>query len=67
MEPGDKIRIQLCTWVRANRRRGGYLDVSQLLLLLPVPHSQDVIVGIVHGAEEGAAVLRGEKRTRSSS
>lgn len=46
---------------------GGYLDVSQLLLLLPVPHSQDVIVGIVHGAEEGAAVLRGEKRTRSSS
>jgi len=39
----------------------GYLDVSQLLLLLPVPDRQEVVVGIVHSAEEGAAVLRGEQ------
>lgn len=38
-------------------RGSGYLHISQLFLLLPVPHRQDVIVGIVHGAEEAASVL----------
>ncbi|KAF3847355.1 hypothetical protein F7725_020383, partial [Dissostichus mawsoni] len=39
----------------------GYLNISQLLLLLPVPHTQDVVVGVVRSAEEGAAVLRENK------
>lgn len=41
----------------------GYLDISQLLLLLPVPNRQDVIVGIVHSAEECAAVLTGKQKS----
>ena len=35
-----------------------YLDLSQLLLLLPVPDGQDVIVGIVHSTEEGTTILK---------
>ena len=38
-------------------RGSRYLYISQLLLLLPVPDRQDVIVSVVHCAEEGAAVL----------
>lgn len=44
----------------------GYLDLSQLLLLLPVPNGQDVIVGIVHSTQEGAAVLTGREPVRSN-
>lgn len=43
----------------------GYLDLSQLLLLLPVPDGQDVIVGIVHGAQEGATILRGRETSET--
>lgn len=42
----------------------GYLDLSQLLLLLPVPNRQDVIVGVIHSAQEGATVLRGREPVR---
>lgn len=35
-----------------------YLDVSDLLLLLPVPDRQHVVIGVVHSAEEGATVLK---------
>lgn len=42
----------------------GYLDLSQLLLLLPVPNRQDVIVGIIHSAQERAAVLKGREAVR---
>lgn len=55
LEPGD---FKLYNWDRGQMIRGSrYLYVSQLLLLLPVPDRQDVIVGIVHSAEEGAAIL----------
>lgn len=37
----------------------GYLDLSQLLLLLPVPNRQDVIVGIIHSTQERATILTG--------
>lgn len=39
----------------------GYLDLSQLLLLLPVPNGQDVIVGVVHSTQERAAILTGRE------
>lgn len=45
----------------------GYLDLSHLLLLLPVPDRQDVIIGIIHSAEEGAAVLIEKQRVGPSS
>lgn len=41
-------------------KTSNHLDLSQLLLLLPVPNRQDVVVGVVHGAEERAAVLTGK-------
>lgn len=41
-----------------------YLDISQLLLLLPVPNRQDVIVSVVHSAEVRAAILRGKTHVR---
>lgn len=52
----------LCS-ANANPERGtgGYLDLSQLLLLLPVPNRQDVIVGIIHSTQEGAAILGGPR------
>lgn len=55
------MMIQLCKYSQGKEVKCqglGYLDISQLFLLLPVPDRQDVIVGIVHSAEEGAAVLR---------
>lgn len=53
------IQLHECDQGQMVKAQGsGYLDISQLLLLLPVPDRQDVIVGIVHSAEEGAAVLR---------
>ena len=42
----------------------GYLDLSQLLVLLPVPHRQDVIVGIIHSTQEGATILEGHEPVR---
>lgn len=38
-------------------KASNHLDLSQLLLLLPVPNRQDVIVGVIHGAQERTAVL----------
>lgn len=65
LEPGD---FKLYNWDQDQMIRGSrYLYVSQLLLLLPVPDRQDVIVGIVHSAEEGAAVLTEQWGVRSSS
>lgn len=65
LEPGD---FKLYNWDQGQMIRGSrYLYVSQLLLLLPVPDRQDVIVGIVHSAEEGAAVLTEQWGVRSSS
>lgn len=48
------------------RSRCQHLHFRQVLLLLPVPHGQDVIVGIIHGAEEGPAVLKAAAKTSSS-
>lgn len=47
-----------------NVKASEHLDISQLLLLLPVPNRQDVIVGVVHSTEVCAAILRGKKQVR---
>lgn len=61
------IEVNKCDHAQMVKGQGsGYLDISQLLLLLPVPDRQDVVVGIVHSAEEGAAVLREKQGVRSS-
>lgn len=47
-----------------NVKASEYLDISQLLLLLPVPNRQDVIVSVIHSAEVRAAILRGKTQVR---
>lgn len=47
-----------------NVKASEHLDISQLLLLLPVPNRQDVIVSVVHSAEVRAAILRGQTQVR---
>lgn len=47
-----------------NVKASEYLDISQLLLLLPVPNRQDVIVSVVHSAEVRTAILRAKTYVR---
>lgn len=59
LQESARTKLYECIQGELVRTRGlRHLDISQLFLLLPVPDWQDVIVGIVHSAEEGAAVLR---------
>lgn len=38
-----------------------YLHICKLLLFLPVPHRQDVVVGIVHRTQMGSTILRNRR------
>lgn len=43
----------------ATRMRAGRdLHIGQSLLLLPVPHRQHVVIGVVHSAEVASSVLK---------
>lgn len=39
-----------------------HLHISKLLLLLPVPHRQNVVIGVVHNTQEASPVLQKERK-----